>query len=462
MLRKTPKVLAWIVGGLIGLSVALYLVIVAINWRDAEPSADVLRMSVSYRDRPTIRDEDNALVFAMGFAVAPGESPLEMGSKRVAWLRQQERPAGFDSSTDPLGVPSNLRAAMHPALRAYFGACTPGTTGCAAAFAEASRTFDDWKVSEDWLLERYRTLVGLPGWREEIPTDIAAPLPSFQVVFDGQKLLMLHARNRAARGDAAGVKELLEGDLRFWRRVLASSDLFITKVIAAAALKRHFKLGADALRQLPPERAMEAAPSEWRAPFTETELSPRRWMIGEWIYSSHVFSNDGPELVDALAPDDSIVSKLLTRLGRPAFQLQDTINRSADYFSRAIDLVEGVPLAEYEAAANRVTELSTRASHESWPPRSLYNIAGRILVGHGADYGSYVRRVGDIEGVRRAALAAIELHAAQIDTADAPAALAASELRNPYTDEPFEWDAAEAAVVFRGLEPGDRGVHRID
>ena len=48
---------------------------------------------------------------------------------------------------------------------------------------------------------------------------------------------------------------------------------------------------------------------------------------------------------------------------------------------------------------------------------------------NGGLFGSYARRVGDLEGVRRTALAAIELHIAQIDGGDIPAALAASPLR---------------------------------
>lgn len=41
------------------------------------------------------------------------------------------------------------------------------------------------------------------------------------------------------------------------------------------------------------------------------------------------------------------------------------------------------------------------------------------------------------------------------------AALGEAALRSPYDDAPFEWSAADGSVVFRGIEPGDRGQHAI-
>jgi hypothetical protein len=52
------------------------------------------------------------------------------------------------------------------------------------------------------------------------------------------------------------------------------------------------------------------------------------------------------------------------------------------------------------------------------------------------------------------------LREASIKAFDARAALAASTLRNPYDDQPFAWDEEENAIVFRGLEAGERGKHR--
>ena len=418
-------------------------------------------MAELHRNRPAVRDEDNAFVYAMGFDAAQGEDPIEMGRKRLAWLQQAEESEELDLDRDPRGAPPDYRATLHPAVKAYFDACGPRGPACRAAFESAWPAFDTWNDSEAWLLERYRTLLKMISWREFVSRHVVAPLPPYATVMDGQKVLLLHARIRAANSDSSSVKELLAGDLRFWRRALESSDLLISKMIATAAILRHFKLGAGIVSALPTTQVQEAMPAEWSVAITDAELSMWRCMTGEWILTSGTIRSLESELAESLPTDDSIVDKAIASFSSPFFQPQDTINLFAEQYALAAKMIEGVPLAEYEAATNRVTELAERATREAFPPRSLYNIPGRIVLGYGPDYGSYARRIGDIEGVRRAALAAVSLQEEQVLTDAVPAALAASPLRNPYNDQPLAWDASDGAVVFRGLEPGERGEHRI-
>jgi hypothetical protein len=461
MLRKVLVVLGWAAGGLVALFIVLYLIVVAINWHDAEPSAVALRMEERFEARPAVRDEDNAFVYVMGFDVEPGESPAEIGLKRIDWLRKSEGMAELDLAADPLGNRSDTRAARHPLITSYYEACGRGGADCSAAFQAVNLKFDEWNGSEAWLLERYRTLLDIASWREFVSSHATAPLASYGRVFEGQKVLLLHARIRAAKHDAAGARELLSEDLRFWRGVLESSDLLITKMLATSAVNRHFKLGADVLRQLPPEQVPEAVPDAWRMEITDAERSMQRWMTGEWMYVSGIIRRLDRDLAVTVPMEDGIAANVWTSLSAPLFQPQDTINRYAKFYTRVVEELEGVTLAEYEAAANRVSGLSDSLTNDSFLPKSMYNIVGQKIIGYGADFGSYVRRVGDIEGVRRAALAAVSLHQGRVAGDDIPAALAASPLRNPYDGEPFAWDATAGDIVFRGLERGERGEHRI-
>lgn len=461
MLRRILVALGWAAGCLAGLCVVLYLVAVAVNRRDVEPSAAALRLADRFRDRPQVRDEDNGFVYAMGFEARLGESPLQLGAKRIGWLRQSAGKTKLDLAADPLRKGPDPRPERHPALTAYFEACGPGGSGCDDAFDAARRQFDDWRDPEAELLERYRTLLGFAGWHEFVSGEPAAPMPAYGRVMNGQRLLMLHARLRAASGDAAGARELLEEDLRFWRGVLASSDLLISKMIAAAAVRQHFMLGADVLRELPPERVLEALPEIWLTAISDTERSMQRVVTGDCMYASGVIRQVDPALAGTWVVEDTGAGRSLVWLSAPLFQPQDTINLYAEFCSRALELLSDVPLADVEVTAKRATELVNTWSREWRSPRSLYNILGRMIVGYGPDFGSYVRRLGDIEGVRRAALAAVSLHEGRVTRDDIPSALAASQLRNPYDGEPFAWDASDDAIVFHGLEPGERGEHRI-
>jgi hypothetical protein len=175
--------------------------------------------------------------------------PARDGRKRVDWLQQSEAKEELDLATDP-GRASDLNVQRDPLIRAYLQACTPRGTGCRAAFEAARPKYDDWRSSEGWLLERYRISTHRAAWREFVSTHAAAPLPSYGLVMDGQEFLLLYAMNLAANGDATGVRESLGEDLRLWREVLASSDLLISKMIATAALLRHFKQGAVIFRML--------------------------------------------------------------------------------------------------------------------------------------------------------------------------------------------------------------------
>jgi hypothetical protein len=41
------------------------------------------------------------------------------------------------------------------------------------------------------------------------------------------------------------------------------------------------------------------------------------------------------------------------------------------------------------------------------------------------------------------------------------AVLAESDLRTPYSNAPFEWDAAQRSIEFTGLQPGERGRYAV-
>jgi hypothetical protein len=71
------------------------------------------------------------------------------------------------------------------------------------------------------------------------------------------------------------------------------------------------------------------------------------------------------------------------------------------------------------------------------------------------------KRVADVEGARRAAVLATTLRSSGVSAEDVPAQLAASEIRDPYTNGPFAWDLKEKAIVFTGLVPGERGRHDL-
>jgi hypothetical protein len=196
-------------------------------------------------------------------------------------------------------------------------------------------------------------------------------------------------------------------------------------------------------------------PDEWRQPLTEAELSLRRVLVGEWMF----FANIPAMEYASLRLEDSLAGRAQDRLLQPLFQRQATLNRHAAYLNELAGTVDA-PLREYASATDRASQLAQRTADEAFQAHWLYNLVGSLLMAAApADYSGYVGRVGDIEGIRRGALAAVLLR--ETATPRPAEALAASALLNPYDDQPLRWDAEEKAVVFVGLEPGERGEHRF-
>jgi hypothetical protein len=432
MIRRTLRTIGWVAGGLVALAVVLYLIGVVVNWRDAEPSAAATRFANRYRDRPTVADQDNGFVAL----------------------------ASFETLTiDP--------EQRDPGLRQFIRDCTPASSaGCPTAFESADAVFDRWTSAEPELLDRYQQLIAHAGWREAVPVDLAAPLPSYARVMDGQRLLLLKANKLAGSGDYAGAQALLADDIRFWRMALGSSDILISKMIATAALYRHFEVGNEIVRRLPPARAPDILPASWQTPLSNAERSMNRCLTGEWIFTSGVLRTvNSYELTraESSAPvvEMSLLDRAKERLFAPFYQPQDTINRYAESYEE-IGTLLNVPLEQYETLKERSSAHADKLRGAAWPLRSLYNLAGRfVAAAFSSDFASYAVRVGDIEGVRRAALAAVTLRAANVPASGVPTALSSAQLRNPYNDRPFSWDEKDGAIVFRGLQPGERGEHRI-
>jgi hypothetical protein len=299
-----------------------------------------------------------------------------------------------------------------------------------------------------------------------VPFDIRAPLPPYSLVFDGQKLLLAKAYLLAGQKDAAGVRTLLSDDVRFWRRVLASSDILITKMIAVAALNRTFGVGNLVLRRLPADLELAGMPAEWGTPLTDNERSLLRTFTGEWVFGDRLFrqtvaAGSWLDVVQSES-DPSFATRLLARALMPMFQAQDLSNRRADMFLRALAAMD-VPYEHLPAGLERASVIFDNPAEEGGPFRRLYNPVGDMVLSISATgFGGYGARVADVEGVRRAAVLATEMRSRNLARAKIPAELAASAARSPYDNAPFGWDADEHAIAFVGLEANERGRHLFE
>lgn len=422
----------------ISLILGAYGAAIALNLKDVPDSPTARQLQALLSDRPEVPDVQNAYVYAFAFDIEKGESPAQWGRKR---LDRIDSVSGNDSVNGPGygDAPGGTWSASRdraPGLRKF-------SAGDEYLLAADDSELQAWLSDEAWLLERYKALTGYQTWRETVPTTAAVPFAPFGDILEGQKLLMARALLLAESGNSQAVAALLQQDLRFWRMVLAESDLLITKMIATAAVKKHFELGNQVQRRLQGSGAgsLDGIPELWRKPLTVAERSLARVMAGEWRY--------GNLIMEDMAHNWGATKPLWSWfLLKPLFQPQDVKNRRAEILASWGEPLD-VPLAELPALLESTRDEPAKPGKRL----GLYNLAGRLLFAADQalpEYGDYIPRVADLEGVRRAALLAALLRAG--DSSQIPA------LGNPYTGEPLSL-GVNKSVTFVGLAEGERGRH---
>lgn len=437
-----------------------YAALLVINLHDRPPAAETLALHALLEPASPVVSDDNSYLQMLGFAGPPDAGPLRLGLDRHQWM-EQARP-DFDRSADPLPDDYNFRAARSEKVSNLAQNCAESEAGCLRLLESDEETVAQWIADEGWLLDRYRSLINMTDFREAMPYEVLAPLPSYSVIAEGQRLHFADAWQSATTGDPATVQKLLDADLSFWRMVLENSDVLITKMLATTAVSRHFKLGNLVLRRLPHDVAAGGIPMSWRSSISDEEQSMKRCLAGEWLYFDKSSWNmgappDNPDVLPGLS-DTETWDRLAWFLLKPFWQPQDLSNR---YARLMFDLGEtfSVPYDDVPSAVGLADDLREAAFRPFSRP---YNLLGDLLMSANiGSFSGYAVRVSDLEGIRRAALLAAELRAQEIHESEIVPRIIASDIVDPYTSAPFTWQDESGTIVFNGLEPNVRSHHEI-
>jgi hypothetical protein len=436
-MRRVLRMLMWAAIGVLVLILALAAGVLLVNRNDQAPSveAQALEAMVASARRP--RSDDDAIAGLAALSTRPAPLPV---------MATPETPATLDAAAER--ERADRRTSRGERLDDAFAACAarPIASDCARRLAEAEPDMPAWIARESALLESYRRLLPRRGWYEPPPpADPAAwRPPPVQGAFDGQYVLLAQAFVDARAGHGAAVRDALEADAAFWRAGLAAAPTLITKMVATAALRRNFDLGALALQRLPRDVVAAAIPPAWTRELTPDERSLLPALAWEWKQSREfmraMHEGGSEDMRRKYGAGDASANVL--------FKPQATSNAKARLMHR-IAHANAAPYPELQRAQRA---LYAQVERESRPYASIYNPIGRILsaiaVPGYVDYGS---RIADLEARRRAALAVVALHRSQVPAADVPTALATAAQRNPYTGGPFAWNAPASCVRIGGI-----------
>lgn len=416
--RLAARLLVW---PLMAVTV-LYLILLVINRHDEPANPAAQRLEDAYRARVPVAEADNGYLYLQGFG----------------YIREQDSVRRQEGESQ--------------AFRTVREGCKSMDRACEALLASGAKVMRSALDADSWTLARYRELLLRGAWQSPMPIDVKNGAPRLAAAAVGQQLLMVDLWNRARAGDAVAVGMALSQDHRFWRMVLASSDDLLSKSYARVAVRRNLMWGNIVLATLPRGRQEAVAPAEWRQPLTIRERSLMLPVVGEYQFVKAVLYDMAGEAAGAGSP----TAWPLWSAGAPLMQRQDSMN---EWAALALPRVEALDVAyrAYPAALAHLRALE-KGAPVVWSLGVVYNPVGKIIMRtQVSEWSGYSARLADLEGVRLAALLAVELRSAGVALDKVPDYVAAASLRNPYDGKPFDWDARTRSLIFTGLEPGERG-----
>ena len=449
------RILKWLgigVAGLFGLVVLAYGVLVVINWSDEPPSETYLAFKAELDEVGPVDHPDNGFVYFAGFDAPEGEDPVDLGREWIEWsqlpfdqVTKVEEPSGkaFSDLYDhaPIG---ELRSACGQ----FDSECLDFLHGDPDALRSAI-------AKSDWVVERYQELLGHSVWHELPPKTWLPMYGHRDWMFAG--LLYRHQAWQLAReGAYQEALEMLDQEARLLRMMLEATTIDISARLVTHQLQGNLQWTNTVLRGADHSRRA-AVPSTWLLPVSESERSRKRtyyMLIFLYLLAPLDSDNPGHEFwVERFSP----LEQLWWRLKSPLVLPQAMLNLQAEVFQRTDNAITqdypDIPEA-LEATEAYVESLIT--------DRFLFGLRNPLWLVSEDHRFSYVGflpspEVPDLEGARRVLILAQQLRAEGVAPEEVPARLQTADIRNPYTDEPFGWDAEAGEITFNGLAGGDRG-----
>ena len=434
MLTKPWKIITNIVVSLIALFILLALVFIVINIKDQPPSATAMEFTHSWENRNPVPAADNGYIYLLGFDVAEDLEPWAVGQERIKWSNEVIFPGEDEFLSFPQDYNDFQKNTPQP-VKDILDGCAQITLDCINSINSQREMIHQWSQTNPWIVDRYKQLIAHKAWLELAKVDMRLPLPNYADVMKAQRHTFMLAYSNLQNAGNENIVDLLEQDLRFWRMVLRDTDMLIGKMIAVVAIQNNFIWTNHLLLRLDDSDRSDLVLAMHYQPFTNEELSIRRIMIGEWIFSG--------SLVNPLEGSDinNLTGKLLNQF---FYKRQATLNKRAELLN-SIVLDLDVPLTDFEVTLDSYKK-------RVYPEKSLtdylrhpYNIVGQILdqLAPPDLYTEYVVRVKDVEAFRRGLMLSIE----QIGVVPNDQ----TQNMSPYQNKPFVQDKQQRSITVNGL-----------
>jgi hypothetical protein len=443
-----------IVGGLLGVLLALALLITAINqpWFDEALAPEL----VALRESKPAPLEDNAYPFALGFLAAADRDPRAAGIEIIrilqarrdrgepATISKEEKDAirGQPLTLDGLGTRSLPIAEPSAATKTIGQACLPRyDLDCAHRLIAQAEPLDPREPPLAVLFPRYETLLQQAHYVETPAPDPMTPWPPLAPI---QELGRLRLAISFRTDPTPVFLEKASQELAFWRMTLREAQLLGTKMSALATIR----WTNDFVSTLMRERQLDAGDLErlrgFVRPFTREESDIGAAFLSE---TRTALLGGKPYVGD----DPSWVVRLL-------------LQKNATFNQESRETIEPLrALSSLDARRYYAQKAYEPLRHEfQLAPGMFYNLGGKLALSRSTWEGQlFPARVHDEDG--RITLLLLQAQIEERPDLDVATIVRSSSLRNPYTGEPMDYDARAGTIGFACLhtahhppEPADR------
>jgi hypothetical protein len=447
--------------GLLGTSVALFVLMIAVNWSDEEltPGAKALLTAPPNPYKP----EENLYLALLGLDAPQGESPVAAGRTRVA-VYEDELAAGLKNPEYVFPHLMERRSKRLP-FEGRLGFCRPLQDSCYADVDDHRDEIETSLKANRELFDRYSRLHGMKGYYE-------TGTPSFYMLVpyappEIRQLVLADIALRMKADSLVRQKAAFAGladDVRTWRRMLAGSGSLISKMVAISNLQGDYALLADVIAD--PDAGLDRFSPEIGA-MLDLSNGPE-WKIGaifayEYRADAYLWEQMRAarkrSAADAPADGDYEWWELaLDRIKPPFLKINATQNLHARVMLQLEKVADAAP-RDYFAAWK---------AYQNWLGKNVelglnyvYNPTGKSLVAIGADaYGDYPLRAWDAAAFQRLVRLGYEIRRQRIGDKAIPSFMQQHPewATHPVDGRLFVWDEKkrEIAVQPLGRQPKDR------
>ena len=425
---------ALLVRGLLLVAVlAVVTIFINLSWFDEPLHPDLVALSTPQ----PVSMQDNSYPLIHGLPAADDKDPRAVGEAIVGELRERYR-RGERITLTPEEMDGILGGVgLDEAWQAHFESLSCNSRSsldCAdRLIAEVEQTAIHPRLRV--LLARYGTILQSSRFEENQELDVYSPVPPYGLLMTvGRVRLALRYQHASDQQLLAEVAE----DFTFWKAMLRDGHSLIAKMVALAGMRNDLEFLAALMRH----RELDDDELQFIRSFLQPSTS-REHDIGEAFLA---------ELRTALLSAKPLVVTLgdPTWLTRLTLQERATLNEY--YLTTIIPTRLRASLSAEEFYRQRAYERLPYNVRAFPPP--LFNLGGKLVLKQVPALQDYISRVHDLNG--RVSLGLLQAEIEQKPGLSVEAIVRSSSHRNPYTQEPMEYDMQAQTIGFACLSnPND-------